>query len=452
MKKIIYVILSMLAFFALSFKAEAAASLSAPSSVSNGSSFTVSVNLSGVASWEVHVSASGPVSGCTINAADATENAMNGSKRYSASCRATGTGTIKINLTGNTTTASGSKANISSSRTVNVTNKTSSSSNSGSKNSSTSRNNSSSNKTDSKSSNNALKSLSIEGQKISPDFDKDKTDYSLTVPNETKTIKINAEASDSKSTITGTGEKEVKEGDNKFEVVVTAENGDKKTYTINVKVDTKPIIVKINGKEFTVIKNRDELPELGLEKEETTLNIDEQDVPAYRIDKLNCILIGLKDEDGKIRYYIFNSYKDKEKPVEYTLFRELTFPKVFISYLDFPEKLIPEGYNKYKIKIGEEEVDIYKKTKKSRFGLFYGVNIETGEKNIYKYDSKENTVQVYSNEDEQELKEKIETGLYIVVGLIGLSSLLLLIIVILLVTRKKLKKKIINKLQKQLNN
>ncbi len=450
MKKIIYGIISTLMFFGLTFKAEAAASLSAPSSVTNGSSFTVRVNLSGVAAWVVKVSASGPVSGCSINAADATENAMNGSKVYSATCRATGTGSIRINLSGNTTTASGSKANISSSRTVNVTN---SNSNSGSSNKNTapSRNNTSSNN-NSKSSNNTLKSLSIEGQKISPDFDKDKTDYSLTVPNDTKKIKINAEVSDTKANVTGTGEKEVKEGDNKFEIVVTAENGDKKTYTINVKVDTKPIIVKINGKEFTIIKNRDELPELDLEKEETTLNIEEQDIPAYRIDKLNCILIGLKDEDGVIKYYIFNSYKDKEKPVEYTLFRELTFPKIYISYLDFPEKLIPDGYNKYKVKIGEEEVDVYKLSKKSRFGLFYGVNIETGEKNIYKYDSKENTVQVYNNEDLKELENKMEIASYIVIGLIGFSSLLLLIIVILLVTRKNIKKKLINKYQKQLNN
>ena len=450
MKKIIYVIITSLMFFGLTFKAEAAASLSAPSSVTNGSSFTVSVNLSGVASWEVHVSASGPVSGCVINAADATENANNGSKRYSATCKATGTGSIKINLSGNTTTASGSKANISSSRTVSVTNKTSSSSSSN-KNTNTSKNNTQTNKNDSKSSNNTLKSLSIEGQKISPDFTSDKTDYSLTVPNDTKTVKINAEVSDSKANLTGTGEKEVKEGDNKFEIVVTAENGDKKTYTINVKVDTKPIIVKVNGKEFTIIKNRDELPELDLEKEETTLNIEDQDVPAYRIDKLNFILIGLKDENGVIKYYIFNSYKDKEKPVEYTLFRELTFPKIYISYLEFPEKLIPDGYNKYKIKIGEEEVEIYKLSKKSRFGLFYGVNIETGEKNIYKYDTKENTVQVYDNEDLKELENKMEIASYIVIGLIGLSSLFLLIIVILLVTRKNIKKKVLKKYQKQLD-
>ena len=447
MKKIIYVILPILMFFALTFEAKAAASLNAPSSAYNGSSFTVSVNLSGVASWEVHVSASGPVSGCVINAADATENAGNGSKTYSATCKATGTGTIRVNLSGNTTTESGYKTNISGSRSVTVTNRTSNSSSNSNKNSSSSSSKSSSsnnsNSNNSKSSDNTLKSLSVEGQSLS--FNKNTTTYNLSVGNDVKKIKINAEASDSKATVAGTGEKEVKEGDNKFDVVVTAENGDKKTYTINVNVDAEPITVTVGGKKYTLVKKADELPELNIEHEDLTLNFDGQEIPAYRIDKINYVLVGLRDEEGNIKLYKYDSYKDGEKPDKYTLFRQLTLPQMYVVYLSFPEKSIPDGFKKYTEEINGEKVTVYKLSKNSDYCLFYGMNIETGEKNIYKYDKKEQTFQIYDREELDSLDKKMQEYKYVIVGLIGFSALLLIIIVIIFATRKG---RFIKKIQK----
>lgn len=448
MKKTIYIILPILTFFALTVKANAAASLSAPSSVTNGASFTVSANVSGVAAWEVHVKASGPVSGCTINVADSDANANNTSKTFSATCRATGTGTIKITMTGNTTTASGSTANISGSRTVTVNNKTTSNTSTSSKNTSSSKN-TTNNTNNNKSNDNTLKSLSVEGGSIN--FNKDTTTYNISVGNDIKKIKINAEANNSKATITGTGEKEVKEGDNKFDVVVTAENGDKKTYTININVDTAPITVTVNGKKYTLIKKKEELPVLNIEHEDLTLNFDGQDIPAYRIDKINYVLVGLRDEEGNIKLYKYDSYKDNEKPDEYTLFRQFTLPQMFISYLDFPKKLIPNGYKKYKEEINGEKVEVYKSSKNSNYSLFYGINIETGEKNIYRYDKRENTIQIYDQE-KNPLEEQLEEYKYAIVGLIGISAILLLIIVIQSGSKRKFKKKILQKIQNKENS
>lgn len=440
MKKTIYFLLSFIMFFTLTIKVDAASSLSAPSSVYSGSSFTIKANVSGVAAWEVHVSASGPVSGCVINAADSDANANNTSKSFSATCRATGTGTIRITMNGNTTTAAGVTSQISGARTVNVTNRPASSSSSSSNKNSNSKNNSN-NKDDSKSSDTALKSLMVEGKNLNPEFNKDVTSYNLTVDNSTKKIKINAEANNSKSTVAGTGEKDVKEGENKFDIVVTAENGDKKTYTINITVDTKPIIVKLGGKEYNVVKKKEELPQLDIKHEDMTLNIEEQDIPAYRIDKLNYVLVGLKDSDGKVRLYIFESYKDSNKPFKYTLFRQLKFSQAFVSYLEFPKNLIPKGYKKYKVKINDEEIEVYKLNKNSKYSLFYGVNIETGEKSIYKYDSKENTIQRYDREELKGLEKKLEENKLITVGFVGLSALLLIIIVLMIATRRIKKKK-----------
>ena len=343
-------------------------------------------------------------------------------------------------MNGNTTTAAGVTSQISGARTVNVTNRPASSSSSSSNKNSNSKNNSN-NKDDSKSSDTALKSLMVEGKNLNPEFNKDVTSYNLTVDNSTKKIKINAEANNSKSTVAGTGEKDVKEGENKFDIVVTAENGDKKTYTINITVDTKPIIVKLGGKEYNVVKKKEELPQLDIKHEDMTLNIEEQDIPAYRIDKLNYVLVGLKDSDGKVRLYIFESYKDSNKPFKYTLFRQLKFSQAFVSYLEFPKNLIPKGYKKYKVKINDEEIEVYKINKNSKYSLFYGVNIETGEKSIYKYDSKENTIQRYDREELKGLEKKLEENKLITVGFVGLSALLLIIIVLMIATRRIKKKK-----------
>ncbi len=62
------------------------------------------------------------------------------------------------------------------------------------------------------------------------------TNYSTTVPNNVETVEVYAYAQDSKATVSGTGKKSLKEGNNALSVTVTAEDGTtKKTYTVNVK-------------------------------------------------------------------------------------------------------------------------------------------------------------------------------------------------------------------------
>ena len=85
-----------------------------------------------------------------------------------------------------------------------------------------------------KSSNADLSDLGVTGETLNPAFDKDTTNYTVTVPNDTDKATITAEAADSRSTVTGTGEKDLNYGSNNFDVVVTAEDGTKKTYTVTI--------------------------------------------------------------------------------------------------------------------------------------------------------------------------------------------------------------------------
>lgn len=83
-----------------------------------------------------------------------------------------------------------------------------------------------------KSSNTNLSSIKINGVELS-NFDPNKTSYTLK-STEASSIKVTASASDSKATIVGTGTKSLSYGVNTINIVVTAENGNKKTYTLKI--------------------------------------------------------------------------------------------------------------------------------------------------------------------------------------------------------------------------
>ncbi len=84
------------------------------------------------------------------------------------------------------------------------------------------------------SSNNNLSSLTIENYELDSEFNKNKTEYETYVPYDVEKVNIKATTEDSKAKLSGTGEKQLAVGNNKINLVVTAENGSKKTYTVNV--------------------------------------------------------------------------------------------------------------------------------------------------------------------------------------------------------------------------
>lgn len=64
------------------------------------------------------------------------------------------------------------------------------------------------------------------------------TSYNVTVENDVTSVEVYATAQDSKAKLSGTGIKTLNEGNNAVSVTVTAEDGTKKTYTINVERKT----------------------------------------------------------------------------------------------------------------------------------------------------------------------------------------------------------------------
>ncbi len=84
------------------------------------------------------------------------------------------------------------------------------------------------------SNNNLLKSLSVEGQTLTPSFDRYGYSYDLIVDSSVASVNIIAEAHDSTAAISGNGARPLVDGSNSLQVTVTAASGTTRTYTVTV--------------------------------------------------------------------------------------------------------------------------------------------------------------------------------------------------------------------------
>ena len=283
--------------------------------------------------------------------------------------------------------------------------------------------------------NNNLSSLSVNAGTLSPAFNKNTLEYSVTVENEVAKIAVSGSKEDSKSYVDGLKEYELEEGNNRIEIKVTAQNGTAKTYVINVtRKELSPINVKTEeGLDLTVVRKAELLKRPNDNYEETKITIEENEIPVFYNKATDTYLVGLKNADGVISLY---KYKDNK----YSLYKELLFNSVIIT--DTPLKDIPKGYQKETIKIGDTEVVVYKDTKnKSDYYLLNGINIHTGEENLYQYDIKEGTIQRLNKSLLTKLdnyNEKTDKYLYVI---IGLGGLLIITYIVLLISSLKNNKK-----------
>ena len=293
------------------------------------------------------------------------------------------------------------------------------------------------------SSDNNLASLEVEGYSLSPEFNKNTTNYKVEVDSDTTSVNVKATANDSKARISGIGDIEVGEGANTINVVVEAENGSTKTYTIVVNVKEKdPINVKVDKEDLSVVRKSDELKDLVKDYYvETTVKINDEEVPAYKIEALDLTLVALKDDKGNIKFYTYDDGK-------YSLYQELSGGNLTIHLLD--KGKYPANYKKYTVTIEGVEYTVYKLNKKSKYYLVYGENVETGKKGLYLYDSVDKSIQRYYTEEVESLNDELKINSYIIVGLTCLIVLLLIIFLIVLHTKNSSKRKTKREIKKRL--
>ena len=424
MKKLKLLLIVFITMFIYTYKVDAAMNVSR-SSVTEGESFTVTVGLT-AAAWEVHVSANGPVSGCYINEADSDSGAADGYRSFQTTCTATGQGSITISLTGNYTPEAGGTIGLNETGYVTVNAKqvyqpqpqyvytpptyyyT-------------------------KSANNNLSSIGVEGATISPEFDSGTTEYEVLMPAGTTEINVLATKEDDRSTIAGDGKREVSDGPNSIEVIVTSESGLSKTYTLIVTVEEEALPVRFNGHDYTFIRKSNNLPKVSSYYSVTKTVYNEIEVPAYYSEVTNLTLVGLKDSKGKSYLYMYDSETHAFK-----LYSEINLGNIAVYTKTPNKKDMIDDLKESVLKINGYEYNAYQFDLNSNYYLVYGTNANTNNTGWFMYDSEENTLQRYNMSEVINLTKQRDK-LFIAIKLLG--TICILAIVFMMFVSKVLEKK-----------
>ena len=186
-----------------------------------------------------------------------------------------------------------------------------------------------------KNSNNNLSSLSIDGYDI--DFASNKTSYQLTVEYEVNQINIKASTEDSTARVSGTGTKDLNLYTNTFNIVVTAENGSRKTYTIEVirkdidgnikelatdntlsSITITDYNINFNPEilEYTILLNEAVIPEINALATDTNATVTVNNPDSIKTGN-NVIEISVIAENGAEQIYKINAiYLDEVEEEE----------------------------------------------------------------------------------------------------------------------------------------
>ena len=290
---------------------------------------------------------------------------------------------------------------------------------------------------------NNLKDLTVtvgeETYEISPEFDRDTLEYTVTVPTGTTLVNVSATRNDSTASVDGDGEIEVTEGLNTVPIVVTAQNGDEKTYTLIINVeDQNPIHVTIDGNNYTVVKS-DTLLTAPTTFTATTVAIDGFDIPAFVNDAIGYTLVGLKDDAGNISLYRYQNG-------EYSLYNELTSKSYTLVPVAFDAEL---DYIKTTVEINGATVDAYKYSEDSNLYIIHAINLETNEEDLYLYDPESGAAILFDESFIQDTNETIQYYTYVIIAFAGALFLTLILIFVLLHSTKKKQKKINQFIEKQ---
>lgn len=257
----------------------------------------------------------------------------------------------------------------------------------------------------------ALKSLKISPGTLTPAFSADTLQYTAEVDANTTSLVVNAVAANAGANVSLSGDKDLKAGENNVVIKVTAEDGQTtKTYTISV---TKPeggdtvsassengetvdaefgdTTVTINGTDYSIATSFDEttLPE-GFEIE--TYQYKGTDVMAGKGLEKDLLLLYLKDSGGNGGFYIYNEEADSWSQFVQV---ETSSKAIIIVPLD-SDTTVPEGFQERQVDIDGKQVTGWVANSESdpEYCLFYAMNWN-GEKNFYRYDLSEKTIQRY---------------------------------------------------------
>ena len=278
------------------------------------------------------------------------------------------------------------------------------------------------------SSNNALSSLTVSAGTLTPAFDPAITEYTLSLPSQSDRLTITANPSDSRATVQGDGDISLQDGETSLSVVVTAEDGSAKTYTITVQVAQAPtLFLDYNGQRLGVVKDVSQVtPPAGFAPAEP-ITYSGDTLPIWTDVSGKRTLVYLMDEKTSAQgFYLFSQTTGVQSPYLPILCGSVTY-----IYTDIPKELssVP-GLTPATVKAFGQTLNgwTYNDASLKDFSVLYLMD-DAGSYGYYTYDSRAETLQRFSGAVFTDSGETLAVPmLYVYIA--GGAALVLLILLI----------------------
>ena len=313
-----------------------------------------------------------------------------------------------------------------------------------------------------------LSGLTISPGELTPAFSADVTEYTATVGADVEKLTVSAPATHDKASVSVSGNEGLQIGENTITCKVKAEDGETtKTYTILVtKTDELPTesagetsapvtsggsATNVEDGNWQVAASFDaSLLPSGFSVTEFTY--DGQAVQAAA-DAQGNVLLYMTNESGEGDFFLFDPTSNILAP--YVTVRMAEKQIIVLPPEQIPDDItLPEGFAECTIDIGSHTVHGWIWNSKTEdvpeYCIVYGQNDE-GERNFYRYDQKEMTMQRYFRDPDAadlrakytelaetytELLAEYKTRGWIIAVLAGVSVLLAVLLVVSLIVRK----------------
>lgn len=311
-----------------------------------------------------------------------------------------------------------------------------------------------------KSSDATLKTLDVSGYTLIPGFKSNVNTYSIKVKNNITGLNVKAIANSDKASVSISGNKNWKEGNNTITIKVTAEDGSVNNYIVNVEresSESKKDDSKSSDnylKELTIQSSHEIKPKFNksvmsynitvpYEVEKLNLNAITSEKNAkveitgnekFKVGELNVVEIKVTAEDGSVRIYSLN------------VTRSTTSSKTGLKNIEIKDVELSPLFNsntleyKAKVKGNKDKLDISATTidSNSKFEIIGNENLKVGHNNILIKVTDEQGFSSYYSIDVEKEENKILGLSPLQFGIIsGIIGFLLLLLLILLFKKKK---------------
>ena len=292
-----------------------------------------------------------------------------------------------------------------------------------------------------------LAALQIAPGTLSPAFSPSRTEYNIQVNNDVTKLAVTARTNDENAQFV-VSSTDLEVGDNSITVRVTAEDGSTtQTYTINVRrmeaasteeeteesstaaesteetsesesetVQEGSISVTVNGQNLLIVTSLDgvDLPE-GYEVSD--YEYDGQQIQAARSLAGGLIAFYMTDQDGdNPQFYLYN-----EENQSFTRMMNIQTGTRMYTVMELDDGvIIPDSYHETTVEIDGMDIRAWQSNDDMEgiYYLIYAMNWN-GDRNLYRYDSEEGTMQradeallvMQSNENETEMDEDLQAKL-----------------------------------------